>query len=43
MRVNGRLVEIYEGEFSDLLENLSMMDKEDRDVLFKTNSKILFP
>ncbi|MCH5234809.1 MAG: hypothetical protein J1E16_05905 [Muribaculaceae bacterium] len=43
MRVNKRLVEIYVDEFNDLLENLSMMVKEDRDVLFKTHSKRLFP
>ena len=43
MIVNSRLVEIYEDEFNDLLEHLSMMDKEDRDVLFRTHSKRLFP
>ena len=43
MRLNKRLLEIYYDEFNDLLEKLSVMNKEDREVLFKTNSKMLFP
>ena len=43
MRVNRRLVEIYEEDFNDLIASLRWLDKNDRHVLFKTHSKMLFP
>ena len=43
MRVNKRLVEIYEEEFNDLIERLRWLNKDERHVLFKTHSKMLFP
>lgn len=43
VRVNKRLVEIYEEEFNDLIERLRWMNKDERHILFKTHSKMLFP
>ena len=43
MRVNKRLVEIYEEEFNDLIERLRWMNKDERQVLFKTHSRMLLP
>ena len=43
MRVNRRLLEIYEEDFNELIESLRWMDKDERHVLFKTHSRMLFP
>lgn len=43
MKVNKKLVEFYESDFRDLIERLRRMDNDERLVLYKTHSRILFP
>lgn len=43
MKVNKRLVEIYEVEFMNLIEELRGMSVEERQVLYRCHSKKVFP
>ena len=43
MKVNKRLVEIYEVEFWELIEELRGMSVEERYVLYKYHSNKVFP
>ena len=43
MKINRRVIDIFENEFSDLLENIRLMGKEEKDILYITHSKMLFP
>ena len=43
MKINKRLVEIYEVEFRELIEELRGMSFEERQVLYKFHSNKVFP
>ena len=43
MKVNSRIVEIYEVEFMNLIEELRGMSVEERQVLYRFHSKKVFP
>ena len=43
MKVKKRVIEIYECEFRNLIEELKGMDRDERETLYRCHSKRVFP